>query len=107
MESLWKTSLEQLSEDVSIGMDIYGEKVLKTYESIPTFDSGDREWHSKFLCFLFFDGTEIHLVTMSGGYRIGQLNFYEKLLSADIRMKPIFDKLGWPMDHIVWVKTSA
>lgn len=102
VDSLWEAPVEKLAEKVSIGTDKYGEKVLKTYESIPTFDSCDREWNSKQMRFLFFDGKEIHLVVMDGGYRIAQLTFYETLLSADAGMKLIFGKLGWPMDGIVW-----
>jgi len=88
--SLWKEPAEDIAKNVQLVTDIYGEKVLKTYTQIPTFDSGDREWDSKELEFLFFDGKNIHLVVMRGGYRIAKLTFYEKLLSADIRMKPVF-----------------
>ena len=84
------------------GVDKFGEKVLRIRYSIPTFDSIDREWNSKAEEYLMFDGKDIHLVTMAGGYRIAQLSFYEKLLSADIGMKPIFEKLSWPMDGISW-----
>lgn len=39
---------------------------------------------------------------MRGGYRITHLIFYEKLLSADARIMPIFEKLSWPVDDIIW-----
>ena len=51
-----------------------------------------------------FDGQDIHLVTMNAGYRIAQIGFYEKLMSADIRMKPVFEKLGWSMPAIAWIE---
>ena len=104
VESLWKEPAEDISKNVQIVTDIYGEKVLKTYTQVPTFDSGDREWDSKRLEFLFFDGKNIHLVLLKGGYRIAGLTFYEKLLSADIRMKPVFEKLGWKMPEIGWIE---
>ena len=104
VESLWKEPAEDVAQNVQIVTDIYGEKVLKTYTQIPTFDSGDREWDSKRLEFLFFDGKNIHLVLMAGGYRIAKLTFYETLVAADVRMKPVFEKLGWKMPKITWLE---
>lgn len=103
VESLWKEPSEDLTENVRIVTDIYGEKVLKTYTQVPTFDSGDREWDSKRLEFLFFDGKNIHLVLLAGGYRIAKLSFYETLVAADIRMKPVFEKLGWKLPDLKWI----
>lgn len=103
VESFLFEPAEDLSEDVSITTDAYGAKVLKTYTQIPTFDSSDREWDSRELEFLFFDGRNVHLVVMRGGYRIAKLTFYEKLLSADASLEPVFHKLGWPTKKITWV----
>lgn len=95
--------IEKLSENVSIARDTFGDLVLRRYTEIPTFDSGDREWDSEELEYLIFDGKDIHLIIMRGGYRIAHLIFFEKLLTADARMRPIFEKLGWPMDDICWI----
>lgn len=95
-------AIEELSENVSIARDAFGHMVLRRYTAIPTFDSGDREWDSVEIEYLMFDGKDIHLVIMRGGYRIAYLTFYETLLKADVRMKPIFEKLGWPTKHIEW-----
>ena len=103
VDSLWAERIENIAENVLIGTDTFGEKVLKITHRIPTFDSGDREWNSRAEEYLIFDGEDIHLVSMTGGYRIAQLTFYEKLLSADIRMKPIFEKLECPLDDIAWM----
>lgn len=103
VDSLWKEPEEKLSENVHIVTDTYGEKVLKTYKQIPTFDSGDREWDSRELEFLMFDGKHFNLVVMRGGYRIAKLTFYEKLVAADEQMKPIFERLGWPAADIRWI----
>lgn len=94
--------IEQLSENVSIARDTFGDMVLKRYTKIPTFDSSDWEWDSVEIEYLMFDGKDIHLIIMRGGYRIAYLIFYEKLLTADARMKPIFEKLGWPVMDIEW-----
>lgn len=96
-------AIENLSEDVSIAKDTFGSMVLRRYTEIPTFDSGDREWDSAEIEFLMFDGRDIHLIVMRGGYSIAHLIFYEKLLTADSRMKPIFKKLRWPVDSITWI----
>ena len=102
IQELRKPIIKKLTENVGIAKDAFGEKVLRRYTEIPTFDSGDREWDSEEIEYLIFDGKDIHLVIMRGGYRIAHLIFFEKLLTADARMKPIFKKLGWPMDGIVW-----
>jgi len=103
VESLRKEPAESLSEDVQITTDIYGEKVLKKYTEIPTFDSGDREWDSEEIEFLMYDGKNVNMVVMCGGYCIASLTFYTKLLSADAQMKALFEKLGWPSDGIEWI----
>ena len=96
-------AIEMLSDNVSIARDTFGDMVLRRRTEIPTFDSGDREWDSTELEFLMFDGKDIHLIVLRGGYSIAYLTFYEKLLTADARMKPIFEKLGWPKDNITWI----
>ncbi|MBR3949526.1 MAG: hypothetical protein IKJ84_02510 [Oscillospiraceae bacterium] len=96
-------AIEMLSDNVSIARDTFGDMVLRRRTEIPTFDSGDREWDSTELEYLMFDGKEIHLIVLRGGYHIAHLIFFEKLLTADVRMKPIFEKLGWPEDNIMWI----
>lgn len=102
IQSLWVTDGEKLSDNVALGQDAYGEGVLRTYVEIPTFDLGDREWDSQEMSFLFFDGRDIHLVVMHGGYYIASLKFYEHLISADERLKPYFERLGWPTEGVHW-----
>lgn len=75
---------------------------LVSYASIPTFDSGGREWDSRILEFLIFDGQAVSPVVLRGGYHIAHLTFYEPLLSADCRLKTYFDKLGRPTKGINW-----
>lgn len=95
-------SIEKLSENVSIARDAFGDMVLRRHTEIPTFDSSDRDWDSEENEYLMFDGKDIHLIIMRGGYRIAHLIFFEKLLTADARMRPIFEKLGWPTNGIKW-----
>lgn len=101
-ESLWTEEAETIAPGVFLGRDIYGESVLGTRRNLPTFDSSDREWDSRVMEFLFFDGANVHLLVVRGGYKIATLTFYERLLSADSRMKPLFERLGWPLSGIGW-----
>lgn len=102
-DSLWAEQIVELTRNASIGIDKFGEKVLRIHYSVPTFDADDREWDSMHRLYLMFDGKDVHLVTMNGGYRIAQLTIYEKLLTADAWTKSIFEKLGWPMTGIEWI----
>lgn len=55
--------------------DIHTAQDLVIYTSIPTFDSGNREWDSRILEFLIFDGQAVSLVVLRGGYHIAHLTF--------------------------------
>lgn len=99
--------IENLSKNVSVAKDTFGDWVLKRYTKIPTFDSGDREWDSEEIEYLMFDGRDINLIIMHGGYHIAHLTFYEKLLTADAGLKHVFEKLAWPTEDIVWVGETS
>ena len=101
-ESLWAGDAETIAPGVFLGKDSYGESVLETRRDLPTFDSGDREWNSRVMEFLFFDGANVQLLIVQSGYKIASLTFYETLLSADSRLKPLFQRLGWPLSGIGW-----
>ena len=93
---------ENITDDIYISKDIYGSKVLCVFKAIPTFDSGDREWDSRMIEYLMFDGKDINLVVMRGGYKIANLTFYTKLLTADLKLKPYFERLCFPVENVVW-----
>ncbi len=104
VDALWEKDIEQLSENMFLGQDAFGEQVLKIYTQVPTFDSGDREWDSKVLEYLFFDGRAVNLLVLNGGYRIASLTFYETLLTENTQLQPYLEKMGWSMDKIAWPK---
>lgn len=104
ISSLHTKDKENITDNVYITEDIYGCKALSNYTSIPTFDSGDREWDSRAIDRLMFDGKDINLVEMRGGYKIASLTFYYKLLAADVEMKSYFERLGYPIESIVWIE---
>lgn len=93
---------ENITDDIYISEDIYGSKVLCVFNAIPTFDSGDREWDSRMIEYLMFDGKDINLVVMRGGYKIANLTFYTKLLNADLELKPYLKKLSFPVEKVMW-----
>lgn len=93
---------EEITDRVSVSEDQYGSKVLCIFTPIPTFDSGDREWDSRMTEYLMFDGKDINLIVMRGGYQIASLTFYTKLIAADIGLKAYFEKLGFPVNKVEW-----
>lgn len=102
--SLLGEKIRDISPDVTLHRDAWGEQALCAYTQIPTFDSGDREWDSKKLEILFFDGKEINMVVLRGGYKISKLIFYSGLQGADSRFQGLFGELGWPEDKLRWLE---
>ena len=91
---------QKLEEDVEIRTDIYGSKVLWVYQEIPTFDSDDRDWDSHAVRYLIYDGREIDLIYMRGGYHIAKLKIYKGLQYADRGLKSYLKQLDFPADNI-------
>lgn len=100
VQSLRESELDGFSEHVLVMEDAYHRKVLYSYENIPVFDFGDREWDSLHGEYLMFDGKNLNLVTCRQGYRIAALSIYRNLLAADARIKPYLEKLGYPAGKI-------
>lgn len=103
IRSLWKETVEELSKTVYIGKDIYGEKVLLAHPTAPADGFSGARQDLPELTYLMYDGKIIHLVAMWGLGRIAELYFYDHLLSADARLKPILEGLDWPVDGIAWI----
>lgn len=97
-----KERIEDIADFAYITEDIYGSKVLCVGRNLPAFDSSDREWDSCVAEYLMFDGKDINLIVMRGGYKIAYLTFYTKLISADIELKAWFERLGFPVDRVEW-----
>lgn len=91
---------------VAVKQDRFGDKTIYEYVSVPTFDSGDREWDSYRKNVLIYDGENIDVIAFKGGYKLSQIEVYKKLTVADESFKPYFDKLNYPADaykDIRWV----
>ena len=97
-----KNLIEEITDDVDIREDEYHHRVLHCYTSIPTFDSGDREWDSAIDEYLMFDGKDVNLVYCRGGYRIAKMEVYCKLISAPSGLRAYWEKLGFPAEGIHW-----
>lgn len=104
-ESFHKIELEKLAEDVSINKDSYGRKVLYVHTSVPTFDSGDREWDSAINEYLMFDGRNVNLVKCHRGYRIASITIYGKLISVSENTRPWLERLGFPQNGVTFTDT--
>lgn len=102
IKSFCGPELEKLTDDVSIREDIYKNKVLNCYQSIPIFDSEDAEYDSAQDEFLMFDGKDINLVACRHGYRLSSFTVYGCLTQAPTILKPYFVKMGFPVDGIKW-----
>ena len=104
-ESFRKIEIEKLTEDVSINKDPYGRKVLYVHTSVPTFDSGDREWDSAINEYLMFDGRDVDLVKCRRGYRIASITICSKLISASENTRPWLERLGFPQNGVTFTST--
>lgn len=107
IESFCGRDIEKITEDVSIMEDAYKNKVLNCYQSIPTFDSEDREWDSALDEFLMFDGKDINLVVCRHGYKIPSFKVYGGLTSAPDILKPYFKKMDFPINGIKWLNVNV
>lgn len=97
-------AVEEIGDNISVAEDQYGSKVLRVFTRIPTFDSGDREWDSHMTEYLMFDGRDINLIVMRGGYKLASLSFYTKLTAADAGLKKWLEKLGFPIEQVAEMK---
>lgn len=85
------TTLEEIPDEGCDEFEIRqhedGIRFLYCYSSIPTFDSGDREWGSHSQKALYCDDRGIHLISCLHGYKIGRISVYLGLQSAGERFE--------------------
>lgn len=70
------------------------EKALVIYVSVPTFDSGDREWDSYRKLFLIPKRNGIAGYMVSGGYNIAKVTAYKGLYCADAEIKSLLKRVA-------------
>ncbi len=94
---------------VSTKQDKFGDKTIYEHETVPTFDSGDREWDSYRRYALIYDGKDIDVVEFKGGYKIANIDVYRKLTLCDVAFKQYLEKLNYPagaLDSIQWIEND-
>ncbi|MCD8132099.1 MAG: sel1 repeat family protein [Lachnospiraceae bacterium] len=95
---------------VSVKQDRYGDKIVYEHVTVPTFDSGDREWDSYRKYALIYDGKNIDVIAFKGGYKIANIDVYRKLKLGDVTFKQYFEKLNYPAGasaSIKWVESDS
>ena len=71
---------------VSLYIDSYGCKVVRLKQTIPCFDSGDREYDSAHLLYFFHNGGQVHALYCGEGYRVATLTLFEKVKITNTRL---------------------
>jgi len=89
----------QLDRRITSSMSVYrnekNEEILRLYMSIPTFDSGDREWDSyRELCITSKAG-RLLATLIAGGYRVASASTYSDLRPADSRTEKLLEAAGF------------
>lgn len=86
--------VEDISDNTAIYKDENGLKALRIFQSIPTFDSGDREWDSyrKLYLIPMADGIEGFMV--AGGYKIAWVHYYPYIRWGNEKTKKMMENTG-------------
>lgn len=85
----------EYDRDIGNSRSIYknkaGEKALVIHVSVPTFDSGDREWDSYRKLFLIPKENEIECYMVCGGYHVAQVVGYKGIYCTDKEIKELLN----------------
>lgn len=95
-----KTLIFEISEAVKIYQSADGQAVLYLYESVPTFDAGDREYDSYKELYIFVDRPEPEALMVRGGYRLGSVFHYTGFQGLNPETQELLDSRKNP-DNIV------
>lgn len=82
------------TDAISIYKNRQNAEILRIYVSIPTFDSGDREWDSYRKLYIAPEAGELRGLLIAGGYRIASVQAYHDLRCADERTKKLLEAAG-------------
>lgn len=75
-----------------------GEKFLRYWEKIPTFDDGDRDWDSEELRALYVDEQGINLIHCHCGYELPHIKICVGLKKASPEILRWLNYIGCPRD---------
>lgn len=87
-----KEVLLNLNDDVIKYRDEKGREVLSIYESVPTFDSGDREWDSFRKIYIIKEKNSFTGVYLAGGYKLAGVLLYTNIECTDEKTKELLRK---------------
>lgn len=71
-----------------------GQMALAIYVSVPTFDSGDREWDSYRKLFLVPEADGMTGYMVCGGYKIARIIAYQDIRCADEKTERFLDEVA-------------
>ena len=83
--------------------DRFHHHVVAVVKSVPTFDSGDREYDSRHTLYLFHNEGRISAAYVKEGYRIAELYVLKDLQSVGEELKPYLEKAGFPLKKLTFV----
>ena len=75
-------TLQEFSDGYEIRRHADGTKFLFSYSSVPTFDSGDREWDSISHIVVYADDAGINMIHCRHGYAIPRIKVYVGLMKT-------------------------
>lgn len=89
-----KELVEEVSREIAWYIDEKGREVLSVYESIPTFDSGDREWNSYQKIYIIKENGFYTGIYLTGGYRLADVKVYQQIQCGDEKTKELFERFA-------------
>lgn len=87
-----KEFVQEYDRDVKKFLDENGCEVLSIYESIPTFDSGDREWNSYQRIYIIREKNSYAGIYLTGGYRLADVKLYSGIDAGDEKTKNLLEQ---------------
>lgn len=84
----------ELKSDMNILKNKDGDTSLMIYVSVPTFDSGDREWDSYRKLYLIPKGRKITAYVVAGGYRLSRIQKYNNIRCKNEKAEQILKEAG-------------
>lgn len=82
---------------ISVYRDRYGHKVILLIRDIPCFDSGDREYDSAHLLYLFHNDGQMNALYCREGYRVATLTLFENVTVSHMELRKFLKAEGFPV----------
>lgn len=86
--------IRDFTDDVSVYQNDKGEKAIMIYFSMPTFDSGDREWDSYRKLYLIPTVDKVEGFLIAGGYKIAKIYYYPDIRWGNEKTKKLMKQTG-------------